>query len=67
MDALEFHLLARGFARVLRQAALEELADGGVEAQPPFPGPGRELLLERLGHATVDDLSHPPKLAQAIA
>ncbi len=53
-----FQLVARGFLSVLRQATLEELADAGVLAQPPFPGAGRERLLERRGHATVDDLSH---------
>ncbi len=47
--------LARGFHRALRQATLEELAKGGVLAQPPFSGVGRERLLECLGQATVDD------------
>ena len=37
--ARSFPLVARSFLRALRQAALEELDDGGVEAQPPF---GRE-------------------------
>jgi len=50
-----FQLLARGFLCALRQPALEELADAGVQAQPPFSGAGRERLLERRGHATVDD------------
>ena len=55
-----FQLLARRFHRAHRQGALEELDEGGVQAQPPFSGAGRERLLEGRGHATVDDLAHRP-------
>jgi len=55
-----FQLLPGGFLRAHRQGALEELAEGGVEAQPPFFGASRERLLERRGHATVEDLAQCP-------